>query len=101
MPMVIGRRLPPPRSSVDAKMKSDHDQRKANRATVIAEFREIGSTTARKVRQYDAPSSFAASMSSFGMPRMNAVQSMTAKGTASCLLYTSDAADDLTRVDLG
>jgi len=50
---------------------------------VIAEFREIGSTTARKVRQYDAPSSSAASMSSFGMPRMNAVKSMTAKGTAS------------------
>src|SRR5450759_4436406 len=82
MPMVMGRRLPPSRSSVEAKRKSDQAHRKANNATVIAEFREMGRTTDRNVRQCEAPSSWAACSSASGIPRMKAVKSITANGMA-------------------
>src|SRR5688500_15677928 len=81
MPMVIGWKSPP-RFSVDAKMKSDHAQRNANRDTVTIELRLTGRITDRNVRQADAPSIFAAFISSSGMPDMNAVKMSTANGTA-------------------
>src|SRR5664280_945570 len=81
MPRVIGWVLPPP-SSVVAKMKSDHAHKNANRETVTIALRLMGSTTDRKVRQLLAPSILAASVSSLGIPDMNAVRIRTPKGTA-------------------
>src|SRR3954453_15838501 len=80
--MVIGRDVPPSRSRVDAKRKSDQAHRNENRPTVTAELRAIGRTIEMKVRQYDAPSIWAAWRMSSGMLDMKAVKSMTAKGTA-------------------
>src|SRR6478609_1404176 len=82
MPIVMGWKSPP-RLSVDAKMKSDHAQRNVNSETVTTELRLTGMITDRKVRQADAPSIFAALISSSGMPAMKAVKISTAKGTAS------------------
>src|SRR5690625_6658167 len=79
MPSVIGMRSPL-RLRVEAKMKSDHAHRKANRETVTIELRLIGRMIERKIRQVPAPSIRAACIISLGMPAMKAVNSSTPKG---------------------
>ena len=65
-------------------MKSDHAHRNANSDTVTTELRLTGSTIDRKVR-HDARAVDLAppTISSSGMPVMNAVKISTPNGTAS------------------
>src|SRR5690606_41609633 len=72
----------PPRLTVEANRKSDHDQRKVKSETVTTELRLMGSTTERKLRHAPAPSIFGADMSSPGIPDRNAGKSDAPHGTA-------------------
>ena len=79
--MVIGLILPPPESRVEANMKSDHAQRKANSEVVTMVLRESGITILVKTPHCDAPSICAASTSERGIPDINPVIRITANGT--------------------
>ena len=68
--------------SVSAKMKSPQAKMKANRPTVISEFRLIGTTMETKARNSPAPSTRAASTSEGGIPSMNERMIKIPNGTA-------------------
>src|SRR6476620_9194114 len=74
--------MPVPLRMVKAKMKSPQPARNAKTATVMTAERASGITTRRNARHSDAPSTLAASMSSFGRLKKNARNTRMAKGIA-------------------